>query len=88
MSLFQDKQIRKYWIFMICYAIFVMSVGSLFILIECNTIKKIYVTHDEKVVSSLLEQNVPKVVIENAMTCSETSKDGQHFLNRLGRGEK
>lgn len=87
MSLFQDKQIRKYWIFMICYAIFVMSVGSLFILIECNTIKKIYVTHDEKVVSSLLEQNVPKVVIENAMTCSETSKDGQHFLNRLGRGE-
>ena len=72
---------------MICYAIFVMSVGSLFILIECNTIKKIYVTHDEKVVSSLLEQNVPKVVIENAMTCSETSKDGQHFLNRLGRGE-
>lgn len=87
MSLFQDKQIRKYWIFMICYAIFVMSVGSLFILIECNTIKKIYVTHDEKVVSSLLEQNVPKVVIENAMTCSEISKDGQHFLNRLGRGE-
>ena len=87
MSLFQDKQIRKYWIFMICYAIFVMSVGSLFILIECNTIKKIYVTHDEKVVSSLLEQNVPKVVIENAMTCSETSKDGQHILNRLGRGE-
>lgn len=87
MSLFQDKQIRKYWIFMICYAIFVMSVGSLFILIECNTIKKIYVTHDEKVVSSLLEQNVPKVVIENAMTCSETSIDGQHFLNRLGRGE-
>lgn len=87
MSLFQDKQIRKYWIFMICYAIFVMSVGSLFILIECNTIKKIYVTHDEKVVSSLLEQNVPKVVIENAMTCSETSKDGQHFLKRLGRGE-
>jgi len=87
MSLFQDKKIRKYWIFMICYAIFVMSVGSLFILIECNTIKKIYVTHDEKVVSSLLEQNVPKVVIENAMTCSETSKDGQHFLNRLGRGE-
>lgn len=87
MSLFQDKQIRKYWIFMICYAIFVMSVGNLFILIECNTIKKIYVTHDEKVVSSLLEQNVPKVVIENAMTCSETSKDGQHFLNRLGRGE-
>lgn len=87
MSLFQDKQIRKYWIFMICYAIFVMSVGSLFILIECNTIKKIYVAHDEKVVSSLLEQNVPKVVIENAMTCSETSKDGQHFLNRLGRGE-
>lgn len=87
MSLFQDKQIRKYWIFMICYAIFVMSVGSLFILIECSTIKKIYVTHDEKVVSSLLEQNVPKVVIENAMTCSETSKDGQHFLNRLGRGE-
>lgn len=87
MSLFQDKQIRKYWIFMICYAIFVMSVGSLFILIECNRIKKIYVTHDEKVVSSLLEQNVPKVVIENAMTCSETSKDGQHFLNRLGRGE-
>lgn len=87
MSLFQDKEIRKYWIFMICYAIFVMSVGSLFILIECNTIKKIYVTHDEKVVSSLLEQNVPKVVIENAMTCSETSKDGQHFLNRLGRGE-
>ena len=87
MSLFQDKQIRKYWIFMICYAIFVMSVGSLFILIECNTIKKIYVTHDEKVVSSLLEQNVPKVVIENAMTCSETRKDGQHFLNRLGRGE-
>lgn len=87
MSLFQDKQIRKYWIFMICYAIFVMSVGSLFILIECNRIKKIYVTHDEKVVSSLLEQNVPKVVIENAMTCSETSKDGQHFLNRLGKGE-
>lgn len=84
MSFLQDKQIRRYVIFLVVFAIVTLCVGGIFIIYQSGIVRSSYLAHDEAIASSLLEQGVPKDVIANALTSTEPSKGGIELLTELG----
>lgn len=86
MSFLQDKQIRRFVIFMISFGIMTLCAGVLSAASLSNAPKRIYVSHDEAVASSLLKQGVPKEVIADALLNTEADREGRKFVNALGLG--
>lgn len=84
MSFLQDKQIRRYVIFLAFFSLVTLCVGGLFVIGQSDAARKIYILHDEAIASSLLEQGVSKDVIANVLTNTEISQDGMKFLAALG----
>lgn len=84
MSLLQDKQIRKFTIFMIFFGIAALCTGVLFSLRQSNMAKAFYISHAEAITSSLLEQGVSREVIASALTNTEADRNGQELLAILG----
>ena len=84
MSFLQDKQIRGYVIFLATFALVTLCAGGLFAIDQSDAVRSSYLAHDEAIASSLLEQGVPKDVIANALTSTETSQGGIELLTELG----
>ena len=84
MSFLQDKQIRRYVIFLAIFALVTLCAGGLFVIDQSDAVRSSYIEHDEAIASSLLEQGVPKDVIANALTNTETSQGGIELLAELG----
>ena len=84
MSFLQDKQIRRYVIFLAIFALVTLCAGGLFVIDQSDAVRSSYIEHDEAIASSLLEQGVPKDVIANALTSTETSQGGIELLAELG----
>ena len=84
MSFLQDKQIRRYIIFLAIFALVTLCAGGLFFIDQNDAVRSSYIAHDEAIASSLLEQGVPKDVIANALTSTETSQGGIELLTELG----
>ena len=77
MRICRDKQIRGFFLFLTFFAVLLFGLGIIFGISQINDIKTLYLTHDEAVASSLLEQGIPKDVIAVALTNTEISEDGQ-----------
>lgn len=86
MSICRDKQIRGFFLFLTFFAVLLFGLGIIFEIIQINDIKTLYLTHDEAVASSLLEQGIPKDVIAVALTNTEISEDGKILLAAAGIG--
>lgn len=86
MSFLQDKQIRRFVIFMISFGVMTLCVGLLFTVSLSNAPKSIYVSHDEAVASSLLQQGIPKEVIADALLNTEADREGRKLVAALGLG--
>ena len=84
MSFLQDKQIRRYVIFLAIFSLVTLCAGGLFVIDQSDAVRSSYIEHDEAIASSLLEQGVPKDVIANALTSTETSQGGIELLTELG----
>ena len=84
MSFLQDKQIRRYVIFLAIFALVTLCAGGLFVIDQSDAVRSNYLAHDEAIASSLLEQGVPKDAIANALTSTETSQGGIELLTELG----
>ena len=84
MSFLQDKHIRRYVIFLAIFAFVTICAGGLFVIDQSDAVRSSYLAHDEAIASSLLEQGVPKDVIANALTNTETSQGGIELLTELG----
>ena len=59
MSFLQDKQIRRYAIFLAIFALVTLCAGGLFVIDQSDAVRSSYLAHDEAIASSLLEQGVP-----------------------------
>ena len=88
MSLYRDKQIRGYCFFLAFFALLLLGTGINFGISQINNAKTLYLTHDEAVASSLLEQGVSRDVIAVALNNTEISDEGRMLLAAAGIGEQ
>ena len=88
MSLYRDKQIRGFCFFLAFFALLLLGTGINFGISQINNAKTLYLTHDEAVASSLLEQGVSRDVIAVSLNNTEISDDGRMLLAAAGIGEQ
>ena len=79
MSLYQDRQIKGFLLFLLLFALLFVGTGTVLTIYQVNDAEVLWLKHDEAVSSSLLEQGVSKEVIAVAFTNTEISKDGRSF---------
>lgn len=84
MSVYQDKQIRFYFFFLIFFSLLLFGMGILYSNHQIQYAKQIYMLHNEAIVSSLLEQGISKDVIAVALTNTQTSETGKDLLSMIG----
>lgn len=84
MSFFRDRQIRWYAIFLALFSVLLLGMNLMFSSSQINSAREIYMMQNEAIVSSLLEQGVPKEVAANALRSDAVSEDGKQLLRELG----
>ena len=84
MSIFRDRQVKFFSIFIVLYIALIFCVGAWFCQAQITASKSMYLEHDRAVVSALLEQGVSKEVIANAISSRDINDAGVEFLNNLG----
>ena len=83
-----DKQIKGFLLFLCLFALLFVGTGTVLTFHQVNDVEILWLTHDEAVVSSLLEQGVPKEVIAVAFTNTDISEDGRSLLAAAGLGKQ
>lgn len=84
MSIFRDRQIKCFSLFIIMYVVLFFGMAAWFSQTQISTSKSMYIEHDRAIVSSLLEQGISKEVIANAISSKESSTAGVELLNDWG----
>ena len=84
MSVFRDRQIRFFSLFIVLYIVLIFGLVARLCQTQIAASKSMYLEHDRAVVSALLEQGISKEVIANAVSSTDTSAAGVEFLNNLG----
>lgn len=88
MNLCRDKQIKGFLLFLISFALLLVGTETVLAIYQVNDVEVLWLTHDEAVVSSLLEQGVSKEAIVTALTNTEISEDGRSLLAAAGLGKQ
>ena len=88
MSLCRDKQIKDFLLFLFLFALLFVGTGTVLAIHLVNDMEVQWLTHDEAVVSSLLEHGVSKETIVTALMNTEISADGQSLLAAAGLGKQ
>lgn len=84
MSFYRDKQIKGFCSFLIIYSLLLLIAGFSLGMSQIHHVKPLYLTHDEAMASSLLEQGVSRGVIAAALNNSEISEAGRSLLVSVG----
>lgn len=84
MSIFHDRQVKFFSIFIVLYIALIFCVGAWFCQTQITAAKSMYLEHDRAVVSALLEQGISKEIIANAIFSTDTSVAGIELSNYLG----
>ena len=87
MSIFLDKQIKRFSLFVAIYSILLMGIASWFCQNQIAAAKSMFVEHDTAIVSSLLEQGVSNEVVATAIFNTEVNTSGTELLDFLGIGK-
>ncbi len=88
MSLYQDRQIKGFLIFLILFSLLFVGTGAVLTIYQVNDVEVLWLKHDEAVSSSLLEQGVSKEVIAVAFTNTNISENGRALLTAAGLGKQ
>lgn len=84
MSMCQDKQVKGLCIFLLCFALLMPCMGLAAGMYQIHLTKSCYISHDEAIASSLLDQGVTKNIVACALTNTEVGKNGRTLLQALG----
>lgn len=63
MSLYRDKQIKGFLLFLISFTLLFIGIGIALAIYQVNNLEVLWLMHDEAVVSSLLEHGASKETI-------------------------
>lgn len=88
MSFLNDRQTKRYFIFLLCFLSLFFILGTGFIERQSNEIQALLLAHDNAVVTSLLNQGVSKTMIASAISNVESSAAGADFLALVGRTQQ
>lgn len=87
MSMFCDRQIKRFSFFIILYSVLMAAA----VLWSCRSqmadAKTVFTEHDRAIASALLDQGVSREVIANAVVSTKVSAEGAELLKLLGVGE-
>ncbi len=84
MSLLHDKHNRWYCIFVAALVPLLFLIGLTLIYTQTAAAKEMFLTHDNAIVTSLLEEGVSKEVIATALMNTEADTTGNKFLAEIG----
>ena len=84
MSLLHDKYNRWYCIFIVVLIPLLFLIGLTVIYTQTVAAKEMFLTHDNAIATSLLEEGVSKEVIATALTNTEADTAGNKFLTEIG----
>ncbi len=84
MSLLHDKHNRWYCIFVAALVPLLFLIGLTLIYTQTAAAKEMFLTHDNAIVTSLLEEGVSKEVIATALMNTEADTAGNKFLTEIG----
>lgn len=88
MNLCRDKQMKGLLLFLIFFALLLVGTETVLVIHQMNDMEALWLTHDEAVASSLLEQGVSKEVIASALTNTGITDDGRSLLAAAGLGKQ
>lgn len=84
MSLLHDKHNRWYCIFIVVLVLLLVVTGITATDTQTTATKEMFLTHDNAIATSLLEEGVAKEVIATALKNTETDTTGNKFLAEIG----
>ena len=84
MSLLHDKHNRWYCIFVAALVPLLFLIGLTVIYTQTAAAKEMFLTHDNAIATSLLEEGVSKEVIATALMNTEADTTGNKFLTEIG----
>lgn len=87
MSIFCDRQIKRFSFFIGIYSALMIAVAVWFCQSQIADAKFMFTEHDRAIASALLEQGISKEVVANAVSNTEVSAGGTELLKLLGVGE-
>ena len=76
MSIFRDRQVKFFSLFIVLYIVLTFGAGMWFCQTQISASKSMYLEHDRAVISALLEQGISKEIIANAIFSTDTSVAG------------
>lgn len=84
MNIFRDKQVRNFGIFLLFFIFLIILCSVGLYEAQGKIVQDLFLSHDNAVVTSLLEQGVSEDVIAKAITSSAASQAGTGFLYKIG----
>lgn len=88
MSFWNDRQIRRYWYFVFCFILLLFLFGAGIVMIQTNATQKLILSHDNALITSLMDQGVSENIIATAITNTKGSENGADFLSKIGRTDQ
>ena len=88
MNFLYDKQTRRYCFFMAGMILLLFLAGAWFIVVQTNLVQAAFLEHENAIVTSLLDQGVPRETIGRAVSSTRSSDAGSDFLTAIGRTAK
>ena len=84
MSFYQDRQIRGYGLFLVCFSLCTIGMGLLLSMVQMELAKASYLSHSAAIATALFQQDIPSTVIAAALTSAEISEEGTALLAMAG----
>ena len=84
MSFYQDRQIRGYGLFLVCFSLCIVGMGLLLSMVQLELAKASYLSRSAAIATALFEQDIPSTVIAAALTSTEISEGGTALLAMAG----
>lgn len=88
MNIYRDGQVKKLCVFLSLCALIFLIWGVGIYQYQGKSVQRIFLEHDRAVVSSLLENGVPKDIIAISITNDIENNKGKEFLVSIGITEK
>lgn len=88
MNFLYDKHIKRYCFFMAGMILLLFLAGLWFVVVQTNTVQEAFLEHENAIVTSLLDQGVPREIIGTALSSTKTGDMGGDFLTTIGRTAK
>jgi signal transduction histidine kinase len=84
MTALNENSTKKYFVFILCYSVFICLILFVYNFSLTNHIEKIVLKNNISVASYLLNESIPEEIVAKAISSSEESADGKMLIQKIG----